>query len=345
LVLVLRLILAKTVVKRKPSLDGRNTKASDTETSSSATGDGGTANSGGDLVSIAGPGRDTVNAQSLAGGPVNAIDLSGLGLASATDPDKGKIDLHGGSNSNGSGLPSLTPGHSVGSVDITDSGKGSNSDGGSSSGGSSGGMPSLAPGAVVEAKSGGSSLTPAQLEAAARAKIDEVLEGDKDPRPVLLLVDDIDENTKNAFTKAFMKSYRAWELADDNTAEKRLLDIISEAYTCRVLRARRLKSEYDRKDVRCDDHVDEANDLMNRVNNERWDNGVPPVDQQTLPLLYTVATEHIAQIGKDGSNPELIRYWEEFSAIRADADRQWQELCDAVDKDPTRPDDGQLRIR
>jgi hypothetical protein len=317
----------KDCSKKETKPDGRNGKVSDTKTPSSTIGDGGTTDSGKETKPDGRNGKvsDTKTPSSTTGD--GGTTDSGRGSVSATGSGGGlidKIDLHGDSGSGG-GLASAKV-----------------LDGGLDLGGS--GLPSLATGTVVKTKSDGSSLpslTPAKLEAAARAKIKEVLEGyiggiEGDP-------ENIAPETINAFTKACRESYIAWRMANNGSVEKKYLNGISDIYWCRVAWAIALEKEY--SGFARDDHSRTVADSALR---DLADNNLQP-----LNVLFQTATERIEQIRANrslathGTGDRLIEAWNALhngdKKLMSDADKQWKELCEVVDADPTRPPVGEFR--
>jgi hypothetical protein len=211
----------------------------------------------------------------------------------------------GGSNSDKDSSDSDAKDSSGDSSSTTDSG------GGSSSGGDA--LPLL---------------TPAQLlsEKATKDCIDKVLVGykrgsehiTKKDMDVKCIMNDIEPDTKNAFTRAFLESYNAWQTASKKEPLSEYLNKVNDIYYRRICWAIALRNEYNKY---------AASDDMDKSMAMRAHKALARC--KDVPEVLRI----IADI--KGKHPEsrLIKAWNAFEAVSAEADKQWEELYRLVDAD------------
>jgi hypothetical protein len=205
----------------------------------------------------------------------------------------------GGSSSNG------------GSSSATDSGSGSSSDGGG-----------LQP------------LTPAQLTKVTGAYIDEVLVGYKrgsehiTGKDIKCIMDDIEPDTYNAFARACLESYNAWKMADEGTYLNEYFNKISDVYYFRLRWAIALRKEYNKCAAR--DDSAKAKSVAEKVQRKLAKDKSDDDNKDKNVSLKDTALGNMAKIRKDRP---IVKAWNAFEAVRAQADRQWEKLCGLVDAD------------
>jgi hypothetical protein len=182
-----------------------------------------------------------------------------------------------------------------------------------------------------------------------RVKIKEVLEGYVASGKQV--AEDVLPDTSNAFTKAALESHNAFMAIDPGNpkapkAEKEYIDIIRNVYCKRLICAVYLDYEYNKRFPRNDkarEDADDASKCLTKIMS-RW---------EWFSTLYEAASDRIEDIKRNKKlaidYDKLIKAWNELhnhnnNQLMRDADKQWEDLCKAVDADKNnRPENGKCR--